>query len=151
MQIYSVEQVHHLCMPTLNRIQSPEIKLCLFNLNIRSQPPPDIHVSLCIIFLLTSSFAALITTTATRGHRPTRNVDLCCHKLLPQSTFGVISWWGRFWSLLLALRPPPSWYFGAIGDHMSTRGWSWQRGPDWILMRTRGCAVVATMSITELK
>lgn len=33
-------------------------------------------------FLLISSFAAVMITTATRGHRLTRNINIGCNKLL---------------------------------------------------------------------
>lgn len=39
-----------------------------------------------LLFILTSSFAVVIITTATRGRRLTINVDICPNELLSQST-----------------------------------------------------------------
>ena len=43
---------------------------------------PMCATSLCIVLCLTSSFALVINTMATRGHRQTRNVHLCHSDLL---------------------------------------------------------------------
>lgn len=62
--------------------------LCLFSSTIHPDLLP-MQTWLFILLLLTSSIAAIIITTATRGHQ--KNVNMGCDKLLSQATWLLVA------------------------------------------------------------